>query len=994
MKKLLIISATIVLMSQMQAQNKKKAFAYLEQGRFENAAKEFEGCLPRFRAKYGENDTTVYSKYLLHTAYSFELAGKYPQARGYYQKCITVYKMQGTSAIYFYAIASNNLGRLCHIIGDYTQALELYREAKLVYRKTVGKEHPDYATSCNNIAGLSHTVGNYTDALLLYQEAKQIYEKTVGKKHPDYATSCNNLGGLHKSMGDYSQALAHYQEAKQVYEKTVGKEHPDYATSCSNLAELYRNLGDYPKAIPLLKEAMQIREKTLGREHPDYAQSCNNLAALYKTMGDYSQAISLYLEAMQVREKKLGREHPDFAASCNNLASLYQLMGDYSQALPLYQEAKRIRAKKMGLQNPDYAQSCNNLAALYKNMGNYNQALPLYQEAKQILEKNLGREHPNYAESCNNLALMYQLMGHNHKAEPLIIEANSNLNKQIRKNFSFLTEKEKEHFLKTIQFEFEIYHSFALHYNLEKPAFAGLNYNNELAHKGLVLQNALAIQQAVEGSGQPELSALYNQVRQCKKMLSTQLSLPLIKRTLNTDSLDQLAEKYEKRLLAELEKYPELIKYKGFARQTTWQDVQNALNPGEAAIEFISFRLHNKKWTDSTMYCALVLRKEFAHPKLVFLFEEKQLANLLPNSTGSYYGINDLYNLKGTPAQTDGYFLYQLLWQPLEQHMQGIKKVYYTPAGLLHKVSFAAVAMPDKRFLSDKYILQAMGTTASIISPLQSFRLSQATSIQFYGGIHYILKPEEMILNAEKYRQKDEVQDVAYRPPVSLTTTRGEMWSYLPASLSEVKSIEQIILSTKANINVLSGKDASEESMKSLSGKNSPDIIHIATHGFFISDPVKEYFDNETVGLNVYKASENPLLRSGLLFAGGNSAWNNQELPKDVEDGILTAHEISHMFLPSTRLVVLSACETGLGEIKGSEGVFGLQRSFKMAGVDYIIMSLWQVPDHETSEMMQLFYKQLAAGTDIKASFFHAQTQMKNKYPESPFLWAAFVLIE
>jgi CHAT domain-containing protein len=172
----------------------------------------------------------------------------------------------------------------------------------------------------------------------------------------------------------------------------------------------------------------------------------------------------------------------------------------------------------------------------------------------------------------------------------------------------------------------------------------------------------------------------------------------------------------------------------------------------------------------------------------------------------------------------------------------------------------------------------------------------------------------------------------------------------------------------------------------------SPDILHIATHGFFFSDPEKRK-DQRFGEENAFKWNENPLFRSGLALSGANAAWSGQPTPGNIEDGIATAYEISHLNLSNTKLVVLSACESGLGDIKGSEGVYGLQRAFKMAGADYLLVSLWQVPDKETVEFMDLFYKSWLSGKTIHEAFAKAQKKMRKKYKEV-YKWGAWVLVE
>jgi CHAT domain-containing protein len=213
----------------------------------------------------------------------------------------------------------------------------------------------------------------------------------------------------------------------------------------------------------------------------------------------------------------------------------------------------------------------------------------------------------------------------------------------------------------------------------------------------------------------------------------------------------------------------------------------------------------------------------------------------------------------------------------------------------------------------------------------------------------------------------------------------------LPGSAEEVSTIQQLFHEYKLAGNSFMELYASEENLKALSG-NSPQILHIATHGFFLPEPNKAKNDKVLNQTNAYTLADDPLLRTGLILAGGNYAWSGKTPVEGVEDGIATAYEISQLNLSNTELVVLSACETALGDVKGSEGVFGLQRAFKMAGVKKMLVSLWKIPDKETAELMTSFYTYWMKGKTINDAFTQAQADMRKKY--SPFYWAAFVLVE
>jgi CHAT domain-containing protein len=330
-----------------------------------------------------------------------------------------------------------------------------------------------------------------------------------------------------------------------------------------------------------------------------------------------------------------------------------------------------------------------------------------------------------------------------------------------------------------------------------------------------------------------------------------------------------------------------------------------------------------------------------------------------------------------------------LIWKPIESDLVSTQKIYYAPSGLLYQVNIAALQTDNHELLIDQYQLFQVNTTG-FINNRHNYTISPSDKIILYGGIIY--DADSSLLKKAVYSYKN--LGVASRSlPDDLD--RGGGFPYLPATMMEVTQILNLGKARKFSIQTRKGLEASEESIKALEGKNSPGILHIASHGFFFPNPKKHnsdvLFENQR-GSTLFKQSENPLFRSGLVFAGAEIAWKGKAA-YDIEDGILTAYEISNMYLPNTRLVVLSACETGLGDIKGNEGVYGLQRSFNMAGVQNLIMSLWKVPDNESAEFMTLLYKNIFAGETIEDAFSNTQTIMKNKYRNEPYKWAAWILV-
>ncbi len=320
--------------------------------------------------------------------------------------------------------------------------------------------------------------------------------------------------------------------------------------------------------------------------------------------------------------------------------------------------------------------------------------------------------------------------------------------------------------------------------------------------------------------------------------------------------------------------------------------------------------------------------------------------------------------------------------------------MYYSPSGLLHQISFDAIPVSGEKTLVGKYSLQRLSSTGLLADEISKCNFTQKDQTLLFGGMQYDLTPEQQrdAINKKKRGTAEFIfsRDSSFDWTRSKST--GGSWPYLKGTLEEVNRIGDILQSKKRRYQIFSGPQGGEEQLKQLSG-NSKDIIHIATHGFFL--PLSKTQKTERLQPIHTKNRIDPdatFKRSGLLFAGANSTWLGENLAAGLEDGILTAHEISKLNLNKTKLVILSACETGLGDIDDAEGVYGLQRAFKLAGVDNIIMSLWQIPDAQTAELMDLFYSEWLKGSELRQAFHSAQQSMSKKY--EPYFWGAFVLLQ
>jgi CHAT domain-containing protein/tetratricopeptide (TPR) repeat protein len=816
--------------------------------------------------------------------------------------------------------------------------------------------------------------GKYSEGIPYATEAIKICLSIKGKEHPDYGQRLNILALMYKIMGQNDKALPLNLEALENCEKSLGKAHSNYGVGLSNLALLYQSMGQYDKALPLFLEALENCEKSLGKAHSEYGDRLNSLAVLYQEMGQYDKALPLQLEALENCVKSLGKAHYIYGSCLNNLAVLYYYMGQYDKALPLSLEAMENTEKSLGKAHYYYGQRLTSLASVYSKMGQFDKALPLNLEALENTEKSLGKAHSGYGNRLNNLALLYKSMGQYDKALPLYLELSNNLSTQIKRNFSVLSEQGKENFLKTLNKNIKSSTNFFVDYASQNPNTTEPLFELELTLKGLVLQSGISVRNTILESKDSVALATYEAWQMYGNLVNKEYEKPIAKRNASLKEWEEKKERAE----VELSRISAAFRDNQNISQLRWKDVKQNLSATEAAVEFLSY----ETGPDSALvkhYAALVLRHNSDLPVLVKLSSEQALKDLLSPPPGNpLQQVNQIYGSIKAPNIA----LYQAIWQPLEQALQGAKTVYYAPSGLLHKVSFAALSPATGTYLGERYELRQVGSTGVVTRRKQN-SISATDRFLLAGGIQY---------NSD--------------------TTSIKFWSYLPGTLEESKGIGSTLNSKKHSVKMLLGKDASEASFKQEAPK--AEVLHIATHGYFFPDLEQEKealkkstkskgevlaFRGDTegwIGNSLYAnwnfvQNSNPMRRSGLALAYANDVWT-RGLGIESEDGVLTAQELSNTDLRKAKLVVLSACETGLGDIKGSEGVFGLQRGLKQAGAGSIIMSLWRVPDKETSEFMQVFYSNLLSRKDIRQAFVFTQKTMQKKY--DPYYWAAFVLVE
>jgi len=897
----------------------------------------------------------------------------------------------------------NRLARLYYANGRYAEAEPLYQRALAVREKRLGPDDPEVATTLNNLAELYRTQGRYAEAEPLSKRSLSIFEKALGSDHPNVAIGLNNLALIYEEQGRHAEAEPLYMRSLAINEKALGPGHPQVAANLNNLARLYEEQGQYEEAEPLFKRALAIREKALGPDHPDVATSLNNLGELYYVQGRYGEAEPLYKRSLAINEKTLGPDHPNLATSLNNLALLYEEQGKYGEAEPLSKRSLALFEKALGPDHPDLAQSLNNLALLYFDQSRYAEAETLYLRSLAIRERALGPGHPDLAQSLSNLASLYHAQGQFAKAAPFYERELQVFSGRLEYGLTFMSEKERLRFLNSVAWCFPTFFSFCLSYRDKLPELAGKMYDVVLWEKGFVARSIAALRAKIQATGDPEALRLFRRLAAGKEQIAKLLLAPAESEPgkqaavrARIEQLEKEASDLEKQLVA---RSAALGEEKRLER-VNWRQVRDALKPGEAAVEIVRFWFYDgKKSTGASYYVALVLRRESLMPEFVVLGEQKDLEKIPLTDYRRLVAESETDSKRSTGL---GRRFYSAFWQPLEAKLGDSERVFVSPDGELNQVSLGIVPRTDGRLLMEACDLRTVNSTRDVLRGEATPR--SGTAVMF-GNPKFDLSEAEQraaLGPAQPARteaagvqtvQAGETQGVAGQLSRDL---RGGALEELQGTQQEVEDVSAVLERKAWKVQVFTGAAALEERVKNV---RQPRVLHLATHGFFEADqPLLLGQMPQWTGKKLAAAPEDPMLRSGLYLAGANRALKGVTPAPDMDDGILTAYEASQLDLQGTELVVLSACETGLGKTEAGEGIFGLRRALQVAGAEAVLMSLWSVPDVETRELMALFYKKWLGGKEKHQALREAQLEMREKvkarYGEDlPLYWGAFVLV-
>jgi CHAT domain-containing protein/tetratricopeptide (TPR) repeat protein len=957
---------------------------YQNQGRYADAESLYQRVLAIYEKGLGKDHPDTATS-LSNLAGIHRVQGRYEEAESLFKRALAISEKAMGKDDPSTATFLNNLAIIYERQGRYGEAEPLYQRAIAIHEKTAGKVHLVTAHSLNNLAILYMSQWKYGDAEPLFKRALAIYEKAVGKDHPVTATCLNNLALLYEKRSKYADAESLYQRALAIHEKTEGEDHPSTAIDLNNLAVLYRAQGKYAEAEPLYKRALAIREKVLGKDHPDTAISLHNLAGIHRVQGRYEEAESLFKRALAISEKRLGKDHPLTAASLNNLAILYERQGKYGDAESLYQRALEVNEKAVGKDHPETAFNLNNLALLYRVQGKYGDAESLFRRALAIREKALGEDHPLTAASLHNLAMLYMAKGDLVQAVRCQARANAASERNLAHNLVIGSERHKLAYLATLPVLTDQTISLHLHSAPNVLAARDLAATLILQRKGRALDATSQNLNALRSRFNAEDQALLDRWTERRSQIA-RLVLRGPRRMTAEQHQARIRELEVQAQNDEVEISSRSSEFRAQYLPVTLEDVRAAIPADAALIEFATYRPFNARATKGEnpygqlRYVAYVLRQE-GEIKWRELGDARAIDRAIAALRKAFRNPARV-DVKRLARAVDAQVL-----QPLRPLLGGTRRLLISPDGSLNLIPFAALVDERGRYAVERYSISYL-TSGRDLLRLQVKRESKDGPLVVAGPDFG--RRSQVVASPLKIDQL-EPSEVESKEESTRSVITDIYFQPLPGAAEEGEELRELL----PGATLLTKRQATKAALGQM---RSPRLLHIATHGFFLEDQEmastgrRGYLllsdDPERLINEVEQSSrriENPLLRSGLVLAGANEQ-------KEEDNGILTALEVTGLNLWGTRLVVLSACDTGVGEVKNGDGVYGLRRALALAGAETQVMSLWPVADRATRELMVSYYRKLLEGEGRGEALRQVQLEMRKRvHWRHPFYWASFI---
>lgn len=896
------------------------------------------------------------------------------------------------------AHAMNRLGSMYAAVYEYDKAEQMLNEALAIKERMYGKDHPETADVHLNLSKYLSNKADMYEARSHLETAAVILEKEQGEPSTNLIRVYDELAGILGFMAEYERAGELHDKALQLAERNYGRDHSTTADMIKSKAKYLATLGDKTRAEELLQESLDIKTKIYGKDHPQVTPILNDMAMLYRDKPEKS--LPLLERSYFIRVKASGKNHPALIIDMGRLVTLYGLKGDQEKAKE-YLEKIQSMTKMLPSRHPLKIVGLFSTAMYYTSRGEYLKASPYFNELKSFFEKLIGPDCHFVGQLIAAQALVETSQKRYAKAHELFTKMVDIQDEQIDKILGFTSESQKIKYIKQMEKSLHAYLSNVLLNLKDDPRALQQGLDAWLRRKGIVLDAQKRFQEALIYGDDKEVFIIFEELSRVRARIS-RLAFSA-QYMVQPEKVNKLISQLEARKRELESKLSKLSRSYASAKKVARADsgkVAAALPADSVLIEFVRIRIADfkhvyKNWKPER-YMAFILHS--GKNKGLHLVDLGPALSVDQAVEAFKKAATDPDDIEGLEVGLAGAGLYDKVFAPILPKLEDKRRVFIAPDGNLNLIPFETLPTPDGRYLIDDFTFNYVNSGRDVLG--FGTRKSKRGKAVLIGDPLFDLSPKKKksVLRKIKIDQKEKKSD--FRKSEKL---RSLTFSQLHGTREEVAALTRIL--GKSSVKSYLGPHALEEV---LFRSDSPYILHMATHGFFLEDLALQTADDQRSILDAGSILgteempgpghfDNPLLLSGLALAGANKSLG--AIDSEISDGLLTAEKVLGLKLNKTSLVVLSACETGLGQVRNGEGVYGLRRAFTQAGAQGMVMSMWSVPDLETKELMVAMYRNLKTGKLDRCQSLRQAALAQKKITEErfgyahPLFWGGFIFL-
>ncbi|MBF0589037.1 MAG: CHAT domain-containing protein, partial [Magnetococcales bacterium] len=929
--------------------------------------------------------TTTLDQARLH-----RLSGDFPKALARLKGLIPPPKTLGSRRESVHHAALDERGRL-HL------AMGRYAEAEQDLRRVMAFESAQHGADSANAITAREALGSTLAKLERFSEAAQLLDQALGQSktrfgalHPVTLALVNNLGAIYENQGLYQKAEPLFRHAVKSARTQLGEKHPTTLAALQNLALLMESQGRFDQALHHHGQSIGMAADIHGQHHPTTLAMENNLAYLHLLKGDHAKAAERFEVLAAKLGKHLGEGHPTTLKAINNLGRALHGQKRYKAAETHLQSALKLRRRHLGPKHRDVVRSLIDLGALHHDQARHDSAGDHFTKAIKLGEATLGPGHPYIFEALNGLASVREAQRDHHGALDLRLKGFHRRNDFLRDMLWVTGENARHGYIQRHKGEQDALLSLLGRFpDAQRAGEAALAVG--VARKGLLLHVTATQKAAQRQHDDPKLADLTQRLHKTKKRLTARTLAGRALGETHPQHLAQLAGLEEEidDLQMQLGRYGGAL---GRMRSASVPKLVEQLPEGAVLVDYLFYR---DRQEGEKQLLAGVVRKQGG--KVRYTMRHLGAANVITQE------VRDLREmiLDGEADLEEvveaGQAVYNRIWAPLEPLAAAHQTlpIFVAPDGVLNLLPFTALVDGDERYLVESRTLRMLTSSRDMIH--RRSKTVPGTSLIIAGPDYESQKGTEIITAMKNSPERAE--PVRLGMQMAQRGMRGLRFDPLPGARMEGELVVKRMTASRKKPRLIHSQQAEEKHLQGL--EHAPEILHVATHGFYLQADEslkKRLLKAQSRGADGHTPpppGDNPLIRSGLVFAGVNKTAPFLGQIDTANDGILTAMEAVSLPLDGTRLVVLSACETGLGEVRDGEGVYGLRRAFQEAGAKAVIASLWEVSDAGTMALMDGLFKRMMKGVPVHEALRESQLALiKSRRWSSPYIWSAFLLAE